>query len=112
MPCATVSIDTHKVCAIFAVVKPTQDLTMLSTHGVVLSDRDRELAVTSASQPSHAANSGTLMSCFPILPTGEFGEYHPRAIFSSSEYIKSQLLNIVFEKKSPITMSSYSVRRK
>jgi len=40
---------------------------MLSTHGMVLSDRDRELAVTSASQPSHAANSGTLMSCFPIF---------------------------------------------
>ena len=57
----------YTACAIFAVVKLTQDLTMLSTHGVVLSDRDRELAVTSASQPSHAANSGTLISCFPIL---------------------------------------------
>jgi len=32
--------------------------------------------------------------CFPVLfPTGEFGEYHPRAKLSNSEYIKSRLLN-------------------
>ena len=32
--------------------------------------------------------------CFPVLfPTGEFGEYHPRAKLSHSEYIKSRLLN-------------------
>jgi len=32
--------------------------------------------------------------CFLILfPTGKFGEFHPRAKLSNSEYIKSRLLN-------------------
>ena len=50
---------------------------------------------------------------FPVLfPTGEFGEYHPRAKLSNSEYIKSLLLSkdSFFKKIIPNMSSTYSGR--